>query len=101
MASLRSRKNIQRQAEGIDYGLLDSGCAYSVSGGSEMTNLIVEKSTFRTMRLSPKLRFVERDIPDPADSLLCLRVRILQQAYACIEDGSIEWVDVPLESEAL
>lgn len=63
--------------------------------------LIDDKSTYRTMKLSPKLRFVEREIQSDANPSMVRKAKILQQAYACIEDGSIEWVDVPLESEAL
>lgn len=61
--------------------------------------VISNTSASRTLRLTPRLRFVERDIPDPADDMLSVRVRILQQAIACVEDGTYEWFDVPIESE--
>lgn len=55
----------------------------------------------RIMRVSPKLRFVEREIQSEDNPSLCRRVKILQQAWSCIDDGSMYWVDVPLESEAV
>jgi len=64
-----------------------------------MDNSFIIKSNFKTMKLTPRLRFVNKEIPAPGDSALSIRVRILQQASMCIEDGSIEWNDVPLEME--
>lgn len=54
---------------------------------------------FQTMKLSSKLRFVERDISHDSNPSLSRKLKILQQAHVCLEDGKVEWVDVPLESE--
>ena len=67
-----------------------------------MDDLGINNTVFKTMQITPRLRFVERDA-------LCIdpgfygnqrpKYRILQQASVCLEDGSVEWNDVPLEVE--
>lgn len=62
----------------------------------------IAKSIFRTMQVTPRLRFVERAVPSIDPGFYgkdCPKVRILQQASVCLEDGSTEWNDVSLELE--
>lgn len=40
------------------------------------------------------LRYVYKDVPDPADSMLSIRVRVLQQRYESMYGKEI-WEDVP------
>lgn len=67
-----------------------------------MDNNMVNNPVFKTMKITPRLRFVERDMPciDPGFyGNARPKYRILQQASVCLEDGSIEWNDVPMETE--
>lgn len=46
-----------------------------------------------------QLRFVEKWIPDPGNSMLEKKVRVLQQAFMNADTNKILWQDVPLETE--
>jgi hypothetical protein len=52
-----------------------------------------------TMIARMRLRFVERWVPDPKNSMLEMKVRILQQLFQNADSGEQVWRDVPLEPE--
>lgn len=54
-------------------------------------------NTGRDMRPTENLRFLERT-QDQGDGT-ARKVRVLQQAWAPVHGGQIEWQDVPLVSE--
>ena len=54
------------------------------------------RAPFRTLQASPQLRWEQRSVGCiGADGTYLPPYTVLQQAWVCQEDGSVEWRDVP------